>query len=245
MEDPAFHPISFISRFLSSVRPSPLRSPSPPSVTCPQVVQPHDGPQDVKPRTCNQAGVLSRLQQRTPIAFPLYNTMLAFPLHEECVPIHLPTQSSHIPPTSPSSLPYSFSLTNQPSISAPDLQPKPTSNHPTPEHHLLHPSFPPPLLPGLISTFQEPNMSTNDIWTCCRCRSPNTIALCPELCPLCSHKKCSGCRIGRPTSLSAVCVGWKGNNIFGCGQVVDESYDFVDDETVVLEDNWEVEIGCG
>ncbi len=43
--------------------------------------------------------------------------------------------------------------------------------------------------------------TTNDIWTCCKCGCTNTLALCPEDCPLCPHRMCSDCKIGKPTGL--------------------------------------------
>lgn len=45
-------------------------------------------------------------------------------------------------------------------------------------------------------------MSTNDTWTCHLCGSNNTTANSPEQCPLCPHKKCSECKVGRPKALT-------------------------------------------
>lgn len=75
-------------------------------------------------------------------------------------------------------------------------------------------------------------MSTNDIWTCCKSGSTNTIALCPEKCPVCGHTKCAYCKIGRSTSLQGV-HKWK-NHPFeqeGVGERGD------DDGEGVLGDN--------
>ncbi|KAI4288529.1 MAG: hypothetical protein L6R35_002210 [Caloplaca aegaea] len=44
--------------------------------------------------------------------------------------------------------------------------------------------------------------TTDDTWTCHECNNPNTIALAPEKCSACSHKKCPECKVGRPKTLA-------------------------------------------
>lgn len=45
-------------------------------------------------------------------------------------------------------------------------------------------------------------MSVIDVWTCHLCGSNSLMASCPEQCPLCPHKRCRSCTIGRSSSLT-------------------------------------------
>lgn len=89
--------------------------------------------------------------------------MLAIPLHEDCVPIHLPSQSSHTSPNSPSNLPYSSSL-YEPTFDIHPSQPKTRSSiqtdlyssYPLNTTYFIPHSHRHSPLPGFKSTSQDP-----------------------------------------------------------------------------------------